>query len=70
MLTISLDTETEARLAERARAKGLSEEAFVRLLIGDGLDDLDDMQMAVDRLGNRLPPLTSAEARQALGLDD
>jgi hypothetical protein len=70
MLTISLDTETEARLTERARTKGLSEEAFVRLLIGDGLDDLDDTQMAADRLGNPLPPLTNAQARQALGLDD
>ena len=70
MLTISLDTDTEARLAERARMKGLSEEAFVRLLIGDGLDDLDDIQMATDRLAHRLPPLTSALARQALGLDD
>ena len=70
MLTFSLDTETAARLADRARTRGLSEEAFVRLLIEDGLDELDDMQMATDRLGHRLPPLTGAQARQALDLDD
>jgi hypothetical protein len=70
MLTISLDTDTEARLAEQARTRGLSEEAFVVLLIGDGLDELGDFQMAIDRLDHRLPSLTSAQARQALGLDD
>jgi predicted DNA-binding protein len=59
MLTISLDTETEARLAERARTRGLSKEAFIRLLIRDGLDDLDDTQMAAPRLGNPLPPLAN-----------
>jgi predicted DNA-binding protein len=70
MLTISLDTDTEARLTEQARTRGLSEEAFVRLLIEDALDERDDIQMATDRLGHPLRPLTSAEARQALGLDD
>ncbi len=57
MLTISLDTEIKARITERARTRGLSDEVFVRILIGDGL-------------GNPLPPLTNAQVRQALGLDD
>ena len=70
MLTISLDTETEARLAKQARTRGLSEEPFERLLIGDALGDLVDTQMAADRLGNLLQPLTNTQARQALGLDD
>jgi predicted DNA-binding protein len=70
MLTISLDPDTERRVAERARTRGLSDAEFVRALIGDGLDDLDDIQMAADRLGRPLPPLTSAQAREALGLDD
>jgi predicted DNA-binding protein len=70
MLTISLDTDTEARLVEQARTRGLSEEAFVRLLIEDGLDERDDIRMATDRLGAPLPTLTIAQARQALGLDD
>ena len=70
MLTLSLDSDTERRLTERARARGLSDVEFIRALIEDGLDDLDDIQMAADRLNCPLPPLTSAQARQALGLDD
>ena len=69
-LTLTLDSPTEQRVAEQARARGMSESAFVRALIGEALDDLDDTQMATDRLTNPLPPLTSAQARQALGLDD
>lgn len=69
-LTLILDPSTEQRVAEQAHARGQSEAEFVRALIGDALDDLEDIQMATDRLTNRLPPLSSAQARQALGLDD
>ena len=70
MPTIILEPVTEQRIAERARRDGISEVDLIRALIEEGLDDLDDAQMAVDRLGNPLHPLTSAEARQALGLED
>ena len=69
-LTLTLDTNTEQRVAEFAHARGVSEVEFVQTLIDEGLDDLSDIQMATDRLTNRLPPLSSAQARQALGLDD
>jgi predicted DNA-binding protein len=70
MTTITLEPVTEQRIAERARRYGVSEADLIRSLIEEGLDDLDDIQMAVERLNNPLQPLTSAEARQALGLDD
>jgi predicted DNA-binding protein len=69
MLTIELEPEIERRVAERARTRGMSEADFVRALIEASLDDLDDVQMAVERLERPLPPLTSAEAHKALGLD-
>jgi predicted DNA-binding protein len=70
MRSIVLEPVIERRISERARREGVSEEALLRTLIEDGLDDLDDIQMAVERLGNLMQPLTSAEARQALGLED
>jgi predicted DNA-binding protein len=70
MTTITLDPATEQRIAECARRYGMSEADLIRSLIDDRLDDLDDVQMAVERLDNPLQPLTSAEARQSLGLDD
>ena len=70
MLTLVLDPETERRVAERAGSRGLSEADFLRALIETSLDDLDDIQMAVERLENPLQPLTSAQAREALGLED
>lgn len=70
MTTFILEPNTEQRIAERARRYGVSEADLIRSLIEDGLDDLDDVQMAAERLNNPSQPLTSAEARQALGLDN
>ena len=70
MLTVVLEADTEQRIAERARKQGISEVNLIRKLIEDSLDDLDDIQMAAERLSDPLPPLTSAEARKALGLED
>lgn len=70
MPSIMLEPGTEQRVAERARREGVSEEDLLRALIEDGLDDLDDIQMAVERLNTPLQPLTSAQARARLDLED
>ena len=70
MPSIMLEPGIEQRIAERARREGMSEEDLLRALIEDGLDDLDDIQMAVERLNTRLQPLTSAQARARLDLED
>ena len=70
MVTLVLEPETERRIIELAKDRGLSESDLVRELIEYGLDNMDDVRMATERLDNPLPPLTSAEARKALGLDD
>jgi predicted DNA-binding protein len=69
MLALILEPEIERRVAERAKSRSISDADFVRALIEASLDDLDDVQMAVERLDHRLPPLTGAEAHKALGLD-
>ena len=70
MPTIVFEPRTEERISEGARRHGMSEAELIRTLIEEGLDDLDDVQMATDRLNNPKQPLTSAQARQVLGLED
>jgi predicted DNA-binding protein len=56
MPAIILEPTTEQRIAERARRHGVSEVDLIRTLIEDGLNDLDDAQMAADRLNDPLQP--------------
>ena len=70
MSVISLEPETEQRLAAHARQRGISDADLIHALIEEGLDDLDDTQMAVERLSDPRKPLTNAEAHKAPGLDD
>jgi len=70
MISLTLDPNIERRLAELARGRGTSEAELARELIEASLDDIDDIAMAAGRLENRLPPVSAAAARSALGLDD
>lgn len=70
MISVKLSPDTEQRLAELAKRRGLSEGDFARELIEACIEDLDDVQMAAGRLENRQPTLTAEQARKALGLDD
>jgi predicted DNA-binding protein len=70
MISVALNPEIKQRLTELAKNRGLSEGDFARELIETGIEDLDDIQMAVGRLENRQPALTAEQARKALGLDD
>jgi predicted DNA-binding protein len=70
MLSVSLSPDTEQRLTELAKSRGLCEAQLARELIEASIEDLDDLRMAVGRLENRQPPLTAQQARKALGLDD
>jgi predicted DNA-binding protein len=56
MPAIILEPATEQRIAERARRHGVSEVDLIRTPIEDGLNDLDDAQMAADRLNDPLQP--------------
>jgi predicted DNA-binding protein len=70
MISVALNPDTEQRLAELAKSRGLSESELARELIEASIEDLDDIQMATARLEKREAPLTSEQARKALGLDD
>ena len=70
MIFVALNPDIEQRLTELAKRRGLSEGDFARELIEACIEDLDDLQMAAERLANRQPALTAEQARKALGLDD
>jgi predicted DNA-binding protein len=70
MISVTLDPGIARRLTELAKNRGLSESDLARELIEACIEDLDDIQMAVERLGSRQPALTAEHARKALGLDD
>ncbi len=70
MISVALKPEIEERLAELAKSRGLSESDFARELIETCIEDLDDIQMAVERLDDRQRALTAEQARKAVGLDD
>jgi len=70
MISVALSPDLERRLVEMAKNRGLSKSDFARQLIEESLEDLEDIQMAVDRLEQRQPALTFEQARKALGLED
>jgi predicted DNA-binding protein len=70
MVSLALNPDIERRLAELAKSRGVSDSDLARELIEASIEDLDDTEMAVNRLENRQPPLTAQQARKALGLDD
>jgi predicted DNA-binding protein len=70
MISLALNPDIERRLAELAKSRGVSDSDLARELIEASIEDLDDTEMAVNRLENRQPPLTAQQARKALGLDD
>ena len=70
MLSVPLSPEIDQKLAELASRRGQSKSDFARELIEASIEDLDDIETAVERLENRQPALTAEQARKALGLDD
>ncbi len=69
MISVPLTPDLERRLSELAKSRGQSDAELARELIENSIEDLDDIQMAVARLENRGPVLTTDAARKALGLD-
>jgi RHH-type rel operon transcriptional repressor/antitoxin RelB len=70
MLSIRLDPEIERRLSELAQRTGRTKSYYVRELIEENLEDLEDRYLAEARLEKRRPPLTSRQVRKELGLDE
>ena len=69
MLSIQLTLDLERRLSELAKRTGQTTSDLARELIEQSMEDLEDVQMAAARLGQRQSSRTTGQARQALGLD-
>ncbi|HEY8885101.1 MAG TPA: ribbon-helix-helix protein, CopG family [Chloroflexota bacterium] len=69
MLSIQLDSDLERRLSNLAKRTGQATSDVARELIEQGLEGLEDIEMAAERLEKRQPPLTTEQARKALGLE-
>lgn len=70
MTSLRLNEEIENRLAHLAKATGRTKSYYLRKLIEDNLDDLEDRYIAEQRLENPAKRLTSKEMRQELGLEN
>lgn len=72
--TIELDEETAARIDALATRTGRDKATLLRMLIENGIEDLEDAAMAdeiLERVRNgEEKTLTDAEVRVELGLDD
>lgn len=69
MLSLRLDPDVERRLDELARLTGRTKSFYVRELIEENLEDLEDRYIAEARLEKRGPTLTSRQVRKELGLE-
>lgn len=70
MLSIQLDPGIVQRLARLAKRTGKTEAELAGDLVKYGMEDLEDISIAEERLANPGIRLTSEQVRKELGLDD
>ncbi len=70
MASLRLDKELENRLDHLAAITGRTKTFYIRQLIEQHIDELEDRYIAEARLENPADHLTSKEMRQDLGLDN
>jgi len=74
MLTLHITEEMENRLAPIAKAAGKTTQDYVSEAVAEYLQDLEDIHIANQRLADirsgKTKPISSAELRKELGLDD
>jgi len=73
-LSIRLDEETGKRLDRLSKATGRTKAFYIRKLIEENLDDIEDYYLAVEAMAlskkKGAKPLSSEEMRRELGLDN
>jgi RHH-type rel operon transcriptional repressor/antitoxin RelB len=69
MLSIDLDPEIAQRLNALAKRTGKTEAELARELVKYGIEHLEDITIAEQRLVNPGTRLTSQQVRRELGLD-
>ncbi len=68
MASLRLNKELENRLDRLAETTGRTKTFYIRQLIEDHIDELEDRYLAGSRLENPADRLTSKKMRQELGL--
>ena len=69
MASLRLGKELEIRLDHLAEITGRTKTFYVRMLIEEHIDELEDRYIAEQRLENPAKRLSSQEMRQELGLE-
>ncbi len=70
MTTVQIPDEIAAEYASRARAQGCDVDVFIERALIAKLEDLEDIEIATERLKNPQPTLSLKEVKRNLGLDD
>jgi RHH-type rel operon transcriptional repressor/antitoxin RelB len=70
MTSVRLSPELEARLEYLATLTGRTKTFYIRQLLEEHIDELEDRYIAEHRLENPDERLTSQQVRQELGLED
>ena len=70
MASLRLDKELENRLDHLAKMTGRTKTFYIRQLIEQHIDELEDRYIAESRLENPADRLTSKEMRKDLGMDN
>jgi RHH-type rel operon transcriptional repressor/antitoxin RelB len=70
MASLRLDKDLENRLDHLAKMTGRTKTFYIRQLIEQHIDELEDRYIAESRLENPADRLTSKEMRKDLGLDN
>jgi RHH-type rel operon transcriptional repressor/antitoxin RelB len=70
MASLRLDKALENRLDHLAKMTGRTKTFYIRQLIEQHIDELEDRYIAESRLENPADRLTSKEMRKDLGLDN
>lgn len=70
MASVRLSEDVEARLNALAVTTGRSKTFYIKKLIEDNIDDLEDLYLAIHRLEHPADTMTSQAVRRELALDD
>lgn len=68
MATLRLSKDLENRLNQLAEITGRNKTFYIRMLVEEHIDELEDRYIAEQRLENPTKRLSSQEMRQELGL--
>ena len=70
MVNVQIPEEIAHQHEDRARAAGCDTDTFIREALVAQLEDLHDVEVALERLRDPQPSLSLEEVKRTLGLDD